>query len=50
MAARIGIATGHVVVGELMGQDTAKERSVFGETPQSSRTPPSTGTTQSTDH
>ena len=22
-----------VVVGELMGQDTAKERSVFGETP-----------------
>jgi predicted ATPase/class 3 adenylate cyclase len=33
VAARIGIATGHVVVGELMGQDTAKERSVFGETP-----------------
>jgi class 3 adenylate cyclase/predicted ATPase len=33
MAARIGIATGHVVVGDLMGQDTAKERSVFGETP-----------------
>ncbi|HSL03951.1 MAG TPA: adenylate/guanylate cyclase domain-containing protein [Nitrospiraceae bacterium] len=33
MAARIGIATGQVVVGELMGQDTAKERSVFGETP-----------------
>jgi class 3 adenylate cyclase/predicted ATPase len=33
MAARIGIATGHVVVGELMGQGTAKERSVFGETP-----------------
>jgi len=33
MAARIGIATGHVVVGEVMGQDTAKERSVFGETP-----------------
>jgi class 3 adenylate cyclase/predicted ATPase len=33
MAARIGIATGHVVVGELMGQDTAKERSVFGDTP-----------------
>jgi class 3 adenylate cyclase/predicted ATPase len=32
-AARIGIATGHVVVGEVMGQDTAKERSVFGETP-----------------
>ncbi|SEQ59858.1 ATP-binding protein [Nitrosomonas ureae] len=33
MAARIGIATGQVVVGELMGLDTAKERSVFGETP-----------------
>ncbi len=33
LAARIGIATGHVVVGELMGQDTATERSVFGETP-----------------
>ncbi len=33
MAARIGIATGRVVVGELMGLDTAKERSVFGITP-----------------
>ncbi|KIO50123.1 guanylate cyclase [Nitrosospira sp. NpAV] len=33
IAARTGIATGQVVVGELMGQDTAKERSVFGETP-----------------
>jgi class 3 adenylate cyclase/predicted ATPase len=33
IAARIGIATGPVVVGEVMGQDTAKERSVFGETP-----------------
>lgn len=33
IAARIGIATGQVVVGELMGQDTARERSVFGETP-----------------
>jgi class 3 adenylate cyclase/predicted ATPase len=33
IAARIGVATGHVLVGELMGQDTAKERSVFGETP-----------------
>ena len=33
IAARIGIATGQVVVGELMGQDTAKERSVFGDTP-----------------
>src|SRR4029077_16307324 len=29
----IGIATGPVVVGEVMGQDTAKERSVFGATP-----------------
>ena len=33
IAVRIGVATGPVVVGELMGQDTAKERSVFGETP-----------------
>ena len=33
IAARIGIATGPVVVGEVMGQDNAKERSVFGETP-----------------
>ncbi|PXW85723.1 tetratricopeptide repeat protein [Nitrosomonas sp. Nm84] len=33
IAVRIGIATGQVVVGELMGQDIAKERSVFGETP-----------------
>jgi class 3 adenylate cyclase/tetratricopeptide (TPR) repeat protein len=33
IAARIGIATGQVVVGELIGQDTARERSVFGETP-----------------
>src|SRR6185437_14902873 len=33
ISARIGIATGPVIVGELMGQDTAKERSVFGETP-----------------
>lgn len=33
IAARIGIATGPVIVGELMGQDIAKERSVFGETP-----------------
>jgi len=33
LAARIGIATGHVVVGEVMGQDTAKERSVYGATP-----------------
>ena len=33
IAVRIGIATGPVMVGELIGQDTAKERSVFGETP-----------------
>jgi class 3 adenylate cyclase/predicted ATPase len=33
IAARIGIATGPVVVGEVIGQDNAKERSVFGETP-----------------
>ncbi|MDF0676669.1 MAG: adenylate/guanylate cyclase domain-containing protein [Nitrospira sp.] len=33
VAARIGIATGHVIVGEVMGEETAKERSVFGETP-----------------
>ncbi|MBP6057307.1 MAG: AAA family ATPase [Nitrosomonas sp.] len=33
ISARIGIATGQVVVGELMGQGIAKERSVFGETP-----------------
>lgn len=33
IAARIGIATGPVMVGELIGQETAKERSVFGETP-----------------
>ena len=33
IAARIGIATGHVIVGEVLGQDTARERSVYGETP-----------------
>ena len=33
VAVRIGIATGKVVVGEIIGQETAKERSVFGETP-----------------
>ncbi len=33
IAARIGIATGLVIVGELIGQDIATERSVFGETP-----------------
>lgn len=33
IAARIGIATGHVMVGEVIGQETAMERSVFGETP-----------------
>jgi hypothetical protein len=30
---RIGIATGLVVVGELIGEGTAQERSVVGETP-----------------
>lgn len=33
LAVRIGIATGQVLVGELIGTDTAQERSVFGETP-----------------
>jgi class 3 adenylate cyclase/predicted ATPase/energy-coupling factor transporter ATP-binding protein EcfA2 len=33
IAVRIGIATGHVIVGEIIGEETAKERSVFGETP-----------------
>ncbi|NGZ97884.1 MAG: adenylate/guanylate cyclase domain-containing protein [Nitrospira sp. WS110] len=32
-AVRIGIATGHVIVGEVLGEETARERSVFGETP-----------------
>jgi class 3 adenylate cyclase len=33
LAARIGIATGLVVVGDLLGEDGAKERAVVGETP-----------------
>jgi len=33
IATRIGIATGQVVVGELLGQETAKERSAFGKCP-----------------
>lgn len=33
IATRIGIATGPVIVGEIIGQDIARERSVFGETP-----------------
>ncbi len=33
IGARIGIATGHVIVGEVIGQESATERSVFGETP-----------------
>ncbi len=33
VAVPVGIATGKVIVGELIGQETAKERSVFGETP-----------------
>jgi class 3 adenylate cyclase/tetratricopeptide (TPR) repeat protein len=33
LAARAGIATGLVVVGDLMGRDTARERGVVGEAP-----------------
>ena len=33
LQARIGIATGLVVVGELIGRDDAQERTVVGETP-----------------
>jgi predicted ATPase/class 3 adenylate cyclase len=33
LAARIGIATGQVVVGELIGEGAAKEEAVVGETP-----------------
>ncbi len=33
IAVRVGIATGHVIVGEIIGQEAAQERSVFGETP-----------------
>jgi len=33
LAARIGIATGLVVVGDLIGDDEARERAVVGETP-----------------
>jgi class 3 adenylate cyclase len=33
IAARIGIATGAVVVGELIGEGMAQERAVIGETP-----------------
>ncbi len=33
IAARIGVATGQVVVGQVIGQEIAKERSVVGETP-----------------
>ncbi len=33
LAARIGIATGLVVVGELVGEGAAQERAVVGETP-----------------
>jgi class 3 adenylate cyclase/predicted ATPase len=33
LAARIGIATGSVVVGELVGSEEARERTVIGETP-----------------
>ena len=33
LAARVGIATGRVVVGDLIGSDEARERAVVGETP-----------------
>jgi class 3 adenylate cyclase/predicted ATPase len=33
LAARVGIATGRVVVGELIGDHEARERVAFGETP-----------------
>ena len=33
LAVRVGIATGMVVVGDLIGEGTAQERSVVGETP-----------------
>jgi len=33
LAARVGVATGRVVVGELIGHDEARERAVVGETP-----------------
>ncbi len=33
LAARIGIATGLVVVGELVGEGEAQEHAVIGETP-----------------
>ena len=33
LAARIGIATGRVMVGELIGEGAAKEQTVVGETP-----------------
>ena len=33
LAARVGIATGRVVVGDLVGDEEARERAVVGETP-----------------
>jgi len=33
LAVRIGIATGLVVVGDLIGEGAAQERGVVGETP-----------------
>ena len=33
LAARVGIATGHVVVGDLIGEGLAQEEAVIGETP-----------------
>ena len=42
LAARVGIATGVVVVGDLIGEGAAQEEAVVGETPKSCR--PSAGT------
>jgi class 3 adenylate cyclase len=33
LAARVGVATGPVVVGDMIGHDEARERAVVGETP-----------------
>jgi len=37
LAVRIGIATGLVVVGDLVGEGSAQEQAVVGETPTSRR-------------
>ena len=47
LAARIGIATGLVMVGELIGEGAAREQTVVGETPNlAARTPSSCGAGQ----